>query len=182
MAQFYSELNNDLRIFMARQHLFFVATAPNNGRINLSPKGLDALRVLNDKQVIYLDFTGSGNEVAAHLLENGRITLMFCSFEGDCQILRLYGRGRVIARNDPQWTELAARFPALPGVRQIVTLDIESLQTSCGAGVPLYTYEGERDILLDWAEKKGEAGMHAYRMEKNRVSIDGLPTGLNEPE
>lgn len=182
MAKFYSALDDNLRAFIANQHLFFVATAPRDGRINLSPKGLDALRVLDDHRVTYLDFTGSGNESAAHLLENGRMTLMFCSFEGDHMILRLYGRGRVVARNDAQWRELAALFPALPGVRQFIVLDIESLQTSCGAGVPLYTYQGERDALLNWMEKKGEAGARAYRLEKNRVSIDGLPTGLNEEE
>jgi hypothetical protein len=180
MAKFYPELDDNLRGFIARQHLFFVASAPRDGRINLSPKGLDSLRILDSKRVAYLDMTGSGNETAAHLLENGRMTLMFCSFEGDHLILRLYGQGRVVARHDGEWRELAAMFPPLPGVRQIVVLDIDSLQTSCGAGVPFYTYQGERDALLNWMEKKGEEGARAYRLEKNRVSIDGLPTGLNE--
>lgn len=182
MAKFYPALDDSLRAFIAKQHLFFVATAPRDGRINLSPKGLDGLRVLDDKRVAYLDLTGSGNESAAHLLENGRMTLMFCSFEGDHLILRLYGRGRVVQRMDGEWQALAALFPALSGVRQFVVLDIESLQTSCGAGVPLYAYQGERDALLNWIEKKGEAGSRAYRLEKNRISIDGLPTGLNEEE
>ena len=107
------------------------------------------------------------------------MTLMFCAFEGNPMILRLYGRGRVVARNDAQWYTLAALFPALPGIRQFIVLDIESLQTSCGAGVPLYAYQGERDALLNWMEEKGEAGMRGYRLEKNRISIDGLPSGLN---
>lgn len=180
MAKFYPALDDTLRAFIARQQMFFVATAPRDGRINLSPKGLDGLRVLDERRVAYLDLTGSGNESAAHLLENGRMTLMFCSFEGDPLILRLYGRGRVVARKDAEWPELAALFPALPGVRQFVVLDIDSLQTSCGAGVPLYTYQGERDALLNWLEKKGEEDTRAYRLEKNRISIDGLPTGLSE--
>ena len=180
MAKFYPALDDQLRAFIARQHMFFVATAPQDGRINLSPKGLDALRVLDERRVAYLDLTGSGNESAAHLLENGRMTLMFCSFEGDHLILRLYGQGRVVARQDAQWQELAALFPPLPGIRQFIVLDIESLQTSCGAGVPLYAYQGERDALLNWLEKKGEEDVRAYRLEKNRISIDGLPTGLKE--
>lgn len=180
MAKFYSELDDTQRAFIARQHLFFVASAPREGRINLSPRGLDTLRILDAKRIAWLDMTGSGNETAAHLLENGRMTLMFCSFEGDHLILRLYGKGRVVARSDGEWQDLLPLFPSLPGVRQIIVLDIESVQTSCGAGVPLYAYQGERDALLRWVEKKGEEGARAYRLEKNRVSIDGLPTGLTD--
>ena len=178
MARFYPALDDKFKAFIAQQHIFFVATAPHDGRINLSPKGLDGLRVLDDKRVAYLDLTGSGNETAAHLLADGRMTLMFCSFEGDHLILRLYGQGRAIQPDDSEWTTLAAQFPNLPGARQIILLDIESLQTSCGAGVPLYTYTGERDALLRWVEKKGEQGVRDYQHEKNRVSIDGLPTGF----
>ena len=180
MAKFYPALDDNLKAFIARQHVFFVATAPADGRISLSPKGLDGLRVLGDQRVAYLDLTGSGNETAAHLLADGRMTLMFCAFEGDPLILRLYGRGRSIKPGDAEWATLAPLFPALPGTRQIILLDIESLQTSCGAGVPLYAYTGEREELLRWLEKKGEPGVRDYQREKNRVSIDGLPTGLFE--
>lgn len=182
MAKFYPELDDTLRGFIAQQQMFFVASAPHDGRVNVSPKGLDALRVLGSKQVAYLDHTGSGNETAAHLRENGRMTLMFCSFAGAAQILRLYGRGRTVAPQDAEWAELAPHFPAMLGARQIVVLDIESLQTSCGEGVPLYDYRGQRDGLARWAEKKGAEGMRAYQLEKNRVSIDGLPTGLCEEQ
>lgn len=180
MAKFYPQLDDNLKAFITRQHIFFVATAPSDGRVNLSPKGLDSLRVLDDKRVAYLDLTGSGNETAAHLLADGRMTLMFCAFEGDHRIMRLYGHGRAIKPGDSEWATLAPQFPTLPGARQIILLDIESLQTSCGAGVPLYEYRGEREALLRWVDKKGEQGVHDYQHEKNQVSIDGLPTGLFE--
>lgn len=182
MAKFYPALDDNLKAFIARQHIFFVATAPNEGRINLSPKGLDSLRIVDDRRIAYLDLTGSGNETAAHLLADGRMTLMFCAFEGDHLILRLYGRGRPVRHNDPEWAALSPLFPGLPGIRQIILLEIESLQTSCGAGVPLYQYQGEREALLRWAGKKGEQGIRDYQYEKNQVSIDGLPTGLFEEE
>ena len=178
MAKFHPELDPTLRDFIARQHIFFVASAPRSGRVNLSPKGLDSFRVLDGKRVAYLDLTGSGNETAAHLLDNGRITLMFCSVEGAPLILKLYGTGREVGPRDGEWAALRPLFPVFPGTRQIVVVDVDSLQTSCGAGVPLYAYQGERDALLQWAEKKGEEGMAAYRREKNRVSIDGLLTGI----
>lgn len=180
MAKFYPALTADLMTFIERQHIFFVASAPNSGRINLSPKGLDSLHVVNEHEVAYLDLTGSGNETAAHLGENGRLTLMFCSVEGAPLILRLYGKGRVIWPGDADWAHYHGMFRAQPGERQIIVLEIASLQTSCGAGVPLYEYAGERIALLDWSEKKGEDGMRAYRHEKNRISIDGIPTGLPE--
>ena len=180
MAKFYPQLDDNLKAFIARQHMFFVATAPREGRINLSPKGLDSLRVLDGRRVAWLDLTGSGNETAAHLRENGRMTLMFCAFEGDHMILRLYGQGRAIPPGGAEWAALSPLFPSLPGTRQIILLEIESLQTSCGAGVPLYQYQGEREELLRWVEKKGEQGVRDYQYAKNRVSIDGLPTGLLE--
>ncbi|MBS4099215.1 MAG: pyridoxamine 5'-phosphate oxidase family protein [Sulfuricella sp.] len=180
MAKFYPAINDDLREFITGQQMFFVASAPHEGRVNLSPKGLDSLRVLNEKRVAYLDHIGSANETAAHLLDNGRLTLMFCSFAGDPLILRLYGTGRSVQPGHAEWEELTALFPVMPGARQIIMVEVESLQTSCGAGVPLYKYQGQRDGLVRWAEKKGTEGMRAYRNEKNRVSIDGLPTGLEE--
>lgn len=182
MARFYPALDDKLSAFIAQQHVFFVATAAPEGRINLSPKGLDSLRVLDENHVAWIDLTGSGNETAAHLLADGRITLMFCAFEGDHLILRLYGQGRSIKPGQSEWAALAAHFPVVPGARQIYLLEIESLQTSCGAGVPLYEYQGERDTLLRWVEKKGAQGVRDYQHEKNRVSIDGLPTGLFEEE
>jgi hypothetical protein len=179
MAKFYPELDENLTAFIRRQHVFFTATAPAEGRINLSPKGLDTLRILDSRRVAYIDLTGSGNETAAHLRANGRMTLMFCAFEGDHLVLRLYGKGRVVGRHHPEWRELHPLFPPLPGARQIIVLEIESVQTSCGAGVPLYAYTGEREALLRWIEKKGDAGVRDYWREKNMRSIDGLPTGLD---
>ncbi len=178
MAKFYPALTPELRDFITRQHLFFVASAPREGRVNVSPKGLDSLRILTDNRVAYIDHTGSSNETAAHLLDNGRITLMFCSFAADPLILRLYGEGVSVQPAHHEWAQLITLFPTMPGVRQIIVIDIESLQTSCGGGVPLYEYQGQRDTLPRWAEKKGAEGMRVYRNEKNRVSIDGLPTGL----
>jgi hypothetical protein len=158
MARFYPALEDRHRDFIAAQKLFFTATAPADGRINLSPKGMDSLRILDPRRVAYLDLTGSGNETAAHLRHDGRMTLMFCSFDA----------------------ELRRHFPALPGERQLIVLDIDSVQTSCGYAVPLYDYRGGRDTLARWAEKKGPTGLLDYWREKNTVSIDGLPTGLLE--
>jgi len=180
MARFYPPLEEKPRAFIAAQQMFFTATGTATSRLNLSPKGMDSLRVLSDARVAYLDLTGSGNETAAHLAHDGRMTLMWCSFDADTLILRLYGRGRAVRRQDPEWGELRRHFPALPGERQIIVLDVESVQTSCGYAVPRYTYAGERDTLARWAEKKGPVGLLDYWREKNQISIDGLPTGLLE--
>jgi hypothetical protein len=180
MARFYPQLDDSHRAFIAAQHVFFTATAAAAGRINLSPKGMDSLRVLDPKRVAYLDLTGSGNETAAHLRHDGRITLMFCSFDAAPLILRLYGRGRAVRRQDAAWAELRRHFPELPGERQLIVLDVDAVQTSCGYAVPLFDYRGERDTLARWAEKKGAAGLVDYWRDKNTVSIDGLPTGLLE--
>lgn len=181
MAKFYQCLNAGLREFILRQRMFFVATAPSSGRINISPKGADTFRILDDNHVAYLDITGSGNETAAHLLDNGRFTVMFCSFAEDPLILRLYGTGETLRPGQSGWQELVQHFPEFPGVRQIMRLHIQSAQTSCGYAVPHYDYQGERDTYLRWAEKKGPSGLAAYQAEKNRLSIDGLPTG-NAPD
>ena len=167
----------ELGVFIARQHVFFVATAPlaADGHVNLSPKGLDTFRLLSPSRVAYLDLTGSGNETAAHVAENARITIMFCSFAGAPMILRLYGRGRVVLPNSPEWAGLAPEFPEYPSTRQIVVVDLDRVHTSCGYGVPAMELVGERDTLLRWAEKKGPDGLAAYRREKNATSIDGLP-------
>lgn len=178
MAKFYTALDENLRAFIGAQHIFFHASAPNQGRINLSPKGQDTFRVLSDTRVAYLDLTGSECETAAHIAENGRLTIMFCSFGKKPLILRLYGRGWVVRPRDPGWAELRPHFPQIPGERQIVGLDIESVMTTCGFAVPLYEFEGHREQLTEFTCKMGDERMDAYRRERNRTSIDGLPTHL----
>lgn len=180
MAKFYSRLDETLRSFIREQKIFFTATAPEEGRINLSPKGMDTFRYVDDQTVAYLDLTGSGNETAAHLIENGRMTIMFCSFSESPLILRLYGRGRVVRPKDEEWRGLHRHFSSMPGERQIVVLHVESAQTSCGFGVPVYELKEERPALTEWTIKKGEEGIREYRKAKNQTSIDGLPTHLSE--
>jgi hypothetical protein len=180
MAKVFDHITDELQRFMAAQHIFFVATAPlsADGHVNLSPKGLDSLRVLSPHRVAYLDLTGSGNETSAHLLENGRITFLFCAFQGRPLILRLYGQGRTVLPMSHEWQPLAAAFPDLPGTRQIIVAEIDRVQTSCGTGVPLFEYVGQRQEIIDWAHKKGADGLSAYHRQKNRVSIDGLSTSI----
>lgn len=179
MAKFLDRLDDRLTEFIREQPMFFVATAPSQGRVNLSPKGMDTFRVVGPDHVGYLDLTGSGNETAAHLLENGRLTFMFCAFSGAPLILRLYGKGNVVGKRDTQWSELRTAFgPEIPGERQLVMMRIESVQTSCGFGVPHLQYIGDREQLVQWAVKKGPEGLENYRTEKNRTSIDGAPTGI----
>jgi hypothetical protein len=180
MGKTYDAITPELRAFIDRQRIFFVATAPLDGagHVNVSPKGLDTFRVLDERRIAYLDLTGSGNETSAHLEENGRITVMFCAFEGPPRILRLYGRGRTVLPGASEWEALAAGFPALPGIRQIVMVGIERVATSCGFGVPLYGFTGNRSQMAEWAERKGPDGLRDYRRQKNAVSIDGLPTPI----
>ena len=180
MAKFYEQITEELQQFIAKQKIFFTATAPNQGRLNLSPKGIDTFRCLDSKTVAYLDLTGSGNETAAHLHENGRMTIMFCSFDEQPLILRLYGQGQVIKQTESQWETLASLFPSLAGQRQIIMLNIDSVQTSCGYGVPVYELKQERPTLITWAKNKGEAGIKQYWQDKNQYSIDGLPSKLLE--
>jgi hypothetical protein len=184
MAKVHDTITPDLAEFIRKQPLFFVASAPldGDGHVNLSPKGLPCFQILGPTQVAYLDLTGSGNETSAHLLENGRITLMFCAFSGAPNILRLYGRGRVVLPDMPEWPSLASRFEQLAGARQIVVADITRVQTSCGFAVPRMEYVEQRDTLIRWAEHKGEAGLEAYHAEKNVASIDGLPTHLAQSD
>jgi hypothetical protein len=181
MAKFYTELTQSLSSFIQAQPLFFVASAPQTGRINLSPKGMNTFRCLSATQVAYLDLTGSGNETSAHLEENGRITLMFCSFAEKPLILRIYGQGTVIRPHTSKWDCYAPQFELLPGTRQIILIQIAQVQTSCGFGVPLLVYQGDRPTLIDWAKAKGEEGVQAYQRQKNQQSIDGLPTYLLDP-
>ncbi len=182
MGKFFTTLAPSHVDFIGAQKMYFTASAPREGRVNLSPKGLDTFRILSPSRIGYLDITGSGNETAAHLADNGRLTLMFCAFEGAPLILRLYCRGRAIPPRHEEWAQLRPLFgPALAGERQLIVGDIESVQTSCGFGVPLYEYQTDRRTLIEWAEKKGAEGVAAYQAEKNRCSIDGLPTGLFTP-
>ncbi|TNE43320.1 MAG: pyridoxamine 5'-phosphate oxidase family protein [Deltaproteobacteria bacterium] len=176
MAEFYDSLNERIQSFLKEQKLFFVATAPSKGRINLSPKGMDTFRCLDQQTVGYLDVTGSGNETSAHLLDDGRMTLMFCSFTKKPWIIRLYGRGEVIQPGDASWDSSLAHFQHLPGTRQIILLHIESIQASCGYGVPVFEFVEERHTLVKWSEKKGEEGLQRYKEGNNVASIDGLPT------
>ena len=178
MGKLLDSITPDLQSFIDQQHLFFVATAPLEpaGHVNLSPKGLSTFRVLSPTRVAYLDLTGSGNETAAHLTQNGRITFMFCAFEGRPMILRLYGTARIIPLDTPEGTDLALRFPPLPGARQLILADIERIQTSCGYAVPQMSFASDRDTLTKWAQSKGPDALRQYREEKNRTSIDGLPT------
>lgn len=185
MGKLFTSIEPGHRDFIEKQHIFFTASAAASGRINLSPKDGAALRVLTANRVAYLDLTGSGNETAAHLSMDGRLTLMFCAFERVPMVMRLYGRGHVLARGSEEYAELLhSGFEGVerPGARQIVVLDVESVGTSCGYGVPRFEYVGERDTLTRWAEAKGEEGLHEYRRKKNAISIDGFPTGMPESE
>lgn len=181
MAKDYPALTAHHREFIARQHMFFTATAAPGARINLSPRSTDMFRVLGDNAVLYLDRTGSGNETAAHLKVDGRMTIMMCAVEGPPLILRLYGRGRAIKRGSEEYAALLAEHYAGTeplGARQMIWLDFDLVKTSCGYGVPLHDYKGERDTMDKWARAKGEDGLAAYWEEKNLLSQDGLPTGL----
>jgi hypothetical protein len=177
MAKVVENITEELQAFIKAQHVFFVATAPREGgHVNLSPKGHDCFRIFSPSQVAYLDLTGSGNETAAHLHENGRITIMFCAFDGPPNIVRLYGQGRVVLPDTAEWESLAPQFTLYKGARQIIVADIDRVQTSCGYAVPFFDYVEERETLDKWAAHKGEEGLATYRAEKNVRSIDGLPT------
>jgi hypothetical protein len=180
MGKFSNSISTAHKEFIDDQHIFFVATAPlsGDGRVNLSPKGLDCFRVLGNNRVAYMDLISSGNETSAHTLENGRITFMFCSFSEKPNILRLYGKGFTVLPASDLWHVYSKDFIIYPSTRQIIVADIDLVQTSCGFGVPLFTYTGERDIHFEWAEKKGAEGLAAYIKEKNLKSLDDLPTNL----
>ena len=178
MATHFDAISQRHRTFIERQPMFFVATAARDGRVNVSPKGLDSFRVLGPNRVAWLNGTGSGNETAAHLLITNRITLMFCSFEREPLILRLFGFARTVRPGDDDWDEMVGLFPPLPGSRQVYDVDVDLVLTSCGYGVPLMQAPAQRELMPTWAAKKGPDGLAAYQAEKNRVSLDGLPTGL----
>src|SRR5687768_12820226 len=177
MGKVHDEIGPALAAWIQKQRMFFVATAPlaADGLINCSPKGMDSFRILDAREVAYVDLTGSGVETIAHLRENGRIVFMFCSFEGPPQIVRLHGRGVVAISGDPTYELLRAQFPDYPGSRAIIRATVDRVSDSCGYAVPRYEFVEQRDTLTRWAEKKGAAGLAAYRTEKNARSIDGLP-------
>ena len=183
MSQTYDRLTDKLIAFIGRQKLFFVATAPlaGDGRVNVSPKGYDSLAVLDDRTVAYLDLGGSGIETQAHVQENGRITLMWCAFEGAADIVRVYGRGEAVPLHDPRFPALLARFPGYDRARAIIVVQVESASDSCGWGVPLFDYRGERDQLRRWVDAKPYEAWAEGRYASNGQSIDGLP-GLVRPE
>ena len=188
MAKQYAEIPERWIAFIREQKLFFVATATAESRINISPKGQDSLRVLNANRVVWINLTGSGNESAAHVAVDPRMTLMFCAFSGDPVILRLYGQARAIHHTDADWDALAALFPAHPGSRQIFDVAVDRVQTSCGFGVPYFDYAGDRPDLDRWTENKGDEGLRRYWRERNALSIDGLKSdivarnGLDAPD
>jgi hypothetical protein len=185
MAKQYQRIEPAHATFIKHQHIFFTASAAATGRVNISPRGADAFRVLDPHTVAYLDETGSGNETAAHLRATGRLTIMFCSFEASPMIMRLYGRGSILPSSTPAYRELLqAAFDGqeATGARQIVRLDVDMVQTSCGYGVPLFDYREDRPTLRRWAARQGAQGLAAYRRDHNARSIDGFPTGLSAQE
>lgn len=177
MGKIHEAIDDRLRAFLEAQKVFFVATAPLSAEqhLNLSPKGLDSFRVLGPTTVAYQDFIGSGVETVAHLRENGRIVMLFCSFDGPPKLVRLYGRGRALEPGDAQYDELLGRFPPRRTTRSIIRVELDRIADSCGFGVPLYRFEGERSQLDDWAARKDGADLERYKRENNTASIDGLP-------
>ena len=178
MGKRYPDLQPDQITFIGDQHIFFAATAAPGARVNLSPKGMDCLRILSPNRILWLNLTGSGNETAAHLAVDPRITVMWCSFTARPLILRAYGTARAIHRTDADWADLAAQLPDQPGARQIIDLAIDLVQSSCGFAVPFMDFREDRPVLKSWAESKGEDGLRSYWDERNRQTIDGLPTGI----
>lgn len=177
MAKVFPNIDDKMRAWVGKQHIFFVATAPlaGDGFVNCSPKGLDVLRILDDHTVAYLDLTGSGVETIAHLKENGRIVLMFCSFDTAPRIVRFHGSGRALEAGSDEFIALAPRFPALPGARSIIVIDVQRISDSCGFGVPLMDFKAERATLTDHWEQSGEQKVDAYQRKENAQSLDGLP-------
>ena len=178
MATQYETLNETHIEFIQKQQMFFVGSAGAEGLVNVSPKGLDTLRILDSATVAWLNLTGSGNETASHVLENGRMTIMFCSFDKQPLILRLYGKATVIHPRDDAWAERYALFDSFTGARQIFELQVTMVQTSCGFAVPFYEFLGERQTLTKLDDQKGREKVADYWAEKNQVSLDGKPTGI----
>lgn len=180
MGEFYQQISKAQEAFIKKQQMYFVASAPlsENGHINVSPKGLDSFRVINSNQVAYLDIISSGNETSAHILENGRITIMFCSFDEKPLIMKLYGKGETILPSNEKWDSYSKLFEVYESTRQIIVVDVELVQSSCGFGVPRYEFIEHRDIHFSWANQKGPEKLSEYIDKNNLVSLDGLPTAL----
>lgn len=178
MGQTFDSISDKHRKFIEAQKIFFVGTADRFGRVGVSPKGLDSLRVTGPNQVIWLNLTGSGNETAPHVFNNDRMTLMFCSFDESPLILRLYGKAKAFHGKEPEWSQYIELFPPDPGARQLFLMDIDLVQTSCGYGVPIYDFVSERETLKEWSAKKGEEGIRKYWKEKNHTSLDGVGTRI----
>ncbi|MGL1901339.1 MAG: pyridoxamine 5'-phosphate oxidase family protein [Fibrobacterales bacterium] len=176
MGQRFTEISDEHSKFIKEQMLFFVATAMHDGRVNLSPKGMDSFKVLGSNRVVWLNVTGSGNETATHVQHDSRMTIMFTSFTQQPLILRLYGAAKVVHSYDEEWKEYIEYFPKTAGSRQVFDVTIDLVQASCGMSIPFYEYQNERTLLTEWAEGKGEDGMNQYRNEKNQVSLDGHET------
>ncbi|NRF16533.1 pyridoxamine 5'-phosphate oxidase family protein [Vibrio coralliilyticus] len=178
MGKQFSELSDKHIAFIEQQKLYFVGTAADSGSVNLSPKGGDSLRVISPTQIAWLNLTGSGNESAAHVLNNQRMTLMFCAFEGAPLILRAYGQASVLHNKDAEWKKYVSLFPESVAARQIFILDINMIQSSCGMSVPYFSYEGDREDLAQWSEKQGTEGIEKYWLKKNQKSIDGFESEI----
>jgi hypothetical protein len=178
VAERFEKLDDKHMTFIRQQYVYFVGTAGAEGHVNVSPKGMDSFRIIDELTVAWLNLTGSGNETAAHMLENGRMTVMFCSFDKQPLILRLYGQATVLHPRDDKWGELSKLFPAYTGARQIFVMDMELVQTSCGYAVPHYELKSERPTLTKWADGRGESGIREYWAEKNMKSLDDKDTGI----
>lgn len=178
MAKQFPALDAAHRKFIEEQHLFFTGSAGPEGRVNISPKGMDSLRVLGPNRIVWMNLTGSGNETAGHLLEANRMTLMWCSFTTRPLILRAYGSARTVQPGDADWADLAAHFPAHRSARQIFDVTVDMVQTSCGYAVPFMDYREERDTMQKWVDGKSDEEIRAYWDERNRTTIDGKPTGV----
>lgn len=178
MGKRLDKISKELRAFIVEQKMFFVGTAAEEGRVNVSPKGIDTFRVLGENKIAWLNLTGSGNETAAHLLKNNRMTIMFCSFEEKPMILRLYGTAKIFHARDAEFKEYLKLFPSVTGSRQVIEMDVDLVQTSCGFAVPFMDFKAERTTLNAWSEKQGEERLIDYRKEKNSQSIDGFETGI----
>ncbi len=180
MGTTYSEINDKHELFIKKQKLFFVGSATQDSMINISPKGMDSLKIIDKNRIAWLNVTGSGNETSAHIQKDSRMTIMFSAFEGDPMILRLYGHAKVIHFSDDEWEALYSLFSPLPGARQIFDFNVDLVQVSCGMSVPYYDYVSERNQLKNWALKKGNEGIKEYWAKKNQTSLDGIPTHIVE--
>ena len=178
MAKKLEKITSELKDFIQRQKIFFVGTAPDNGRVNISPKGIDTFRVLGENKIVWLNLTGSGNETAAHLINNNRMTILFCAFEGKPRILRLYGKAKIFHIQDEEYDKYLSLFPTIAGSRQIIEMDVDLIQTSCGFAVPFMDFKEERTLLNTWAEKQGTDNIKKYWRENNTKSIDGFETNI----